>query len=111
MAFHLCQETWTTQKQWQVVCGGLVYFSCFRRPLLGSLNRVWTHIESYNQLPGRRQAPEVCHVEVLRFLGCLPLTRLDFCLDINEFVACSDASTSGRGACVSSGLIPATVQL
>ena len=35
------------RNQWQVVCGGLVYVAMFRRPLLGGLNKVWQHIESY----------------------------------------------------------------
>ena len=48
LALSLCGQKFATQKQWQVVCGGLVYFSMFRRPLLGSLNSVWSHIESYN---------------------------------------------------------------
>lgn len=46
----------------------------------------------------------MCQVEVLRFLGCLPLARLDFRLDINELVTCSDASSTGGGACVSRAL-------
>ena len=50
LALELLELSSAQQKQWQVVCGGLVYFTMFRRPLLGSLNRVWSHIESYNHM-------------------------------------------------------------
>lgn len=30
-----------SQKELQVVCGGLVYAAMFKRPLLGALNQVW----------------------------------------------------------------------
>eukprot|EP00438_Fugacium_kawagutii_P035425 Skav206960 [mRNA] locus=scaffold255:97287:103925:- [translate_table: standard] len=107
LAVSLCELRVATQKQWQVVCGGLVYFSMFRRPMLGSLNRVWAHIESFNHVDQRYQVtPETCKLEVLRFLGCLPLARLDFRLDMHPEVTCSDASTSGGGICRSLGLTP-----
>ena len=41
IAHQLMQETHATQRQMQVVCGGLVYFSTFRRQLLGGLNLCW----------------------------------------------------------------------
>ena len=44
-ALSLMEDPLVTQKQLQVVCGGLVYFSMFRRPLLGCLNGVWQFIE------------------------------------------------------------------
>lgn len=34
-------------REMQVVCGGLVYVSMFRRPLLGTLNSVWKFIEAF----------------------------------------------------------------
>ena len=45
LALSVAQLPAASQKQWQVACGGLVYFSMFRRPLLGSLNQVWRHIQ------------------------------------------------------------------
>eukprot|EP00438_Fugacium_kawagutii_P023978 Skav204023 [mRNA] locus=scaffold229:88479:92291:+ [translate_table: standard] len=105
LALQLCQESFAGQRAWQVVCGGLVYFCMFRRPLLCSLNRVWSHIESYNSSRRHKQStPADCKLEVLRFLGMLPLARLDFRLDMHGAVTCSDASTLGGGACVSTGL-------
>lgn len=72
LALGLTEMERASQKQWQVVCGGLVYFCMFRRPLLGSLNRVWTHIESFNSATtGSVVSPLDCKVEVLRLLGLL----------------------------------------
>ena len=102
MALDLCLRPAASQRQWQVVCGGLVYVAMFRRPLLGGLNQVWRHIEHFDTC-GRRYlaTPLDCKLEVLRFLGCLSLARLDFRLDMHEVVSCSDASTTGGGICAS----------
>eukprot|EP00438_Fugacium_kawagutii_P003348 Skav236156 [mRNA] locus=scaffold436:191685:195386:- [translate_table: standard] len=108
LAFSLCSLDRACQKQWQIACGGLVYFSMFRRPMLGSLNRVWQHIEAFNTPgPVYRATPEECKVEILRFLGMLPLVRMDFRLDMHAMVTCSDASTTGGGICQSIGLTEA----
>lgn len=107
MALDLCQQRGATQKQWQVVCGGLMYVAMFRRPLLGGLNKVWQHIESYGSSCHRYQiTPPECKLEVLRFLGCLPLARMDFRLDMHEMVTCSDASNTGGGVCASTATTP-----
>ena len=105
MALDLCQRRSATQKQWQVVCGGLVYISMFRRPLLGSLNQVWRHILSYDKLHKKMLVtPPDCRLELLRFLGMMPLARLDFRLDMHPMVTCSDASSQGGGMCASTSL-------
>ena len=107
LALKLVMQTAGTQKQWQVVCGGLVYFSMFRRPLLSGLNAVWRHIESFNAGPEHvRVSPHDCKLEVLRFLGLLPLARMDFRLDMHPLVTCSDASSGGGGLCASAGTTP-----
>ena len=104
-ALKFCQSQMVTQKQTQVVCGGLVYFSMFRRPLLGGLNAVWKFIEEFNQGGTRlRPLPQACRVELLRFLALLPLARIDFRLPIEGQVTCSDASTLGGGLCASVGV-------
>ena len=73
LTLQLLQQRAGSQKQWQVACGGLVYFSMFRRPLLGSLNAVWKHIEAYNHGgPFMRVTPPDCRLEVLRFWVCYP---------------------------------------
>lgn len=105
MAWRLAHEPGGTQKQWQVTCGGLVYFSMFRRPLLGLLNAVWRHIESFSGSPTPWLAtPDDCRLELLRFVGSLPLARLDFRLDMHPTISCSDASNSGGGLCASHAL-------
>eukprot|EP00438_Fugacium_kawagutii_P029336 Skav210185 [mRNA] locus=scaffold2101:277240:280722:- [translate_table: standard] len=107
LGFLLGNQTSGTQKQWQVACGGLVYFTMFRRPLLCGLNRVWSHIESYNHSSTfRMRTPDDCKVELFRSLALLPLARLDFRLDVDSMVTCSDASTTGGGICASVGLTP-----
>ena len=94
LAFGLMEEQRATQKQWQVVTGGLVYFTMFRRPLLGCLNQVWKHIESFNAsgCSPSLALPHDCRIEVVRFLGMLPLAALDFRLPVHPQVTCSDAS-------------------
>ena len=104
LALSLMECTVARQKQWQIVCGGLVYFSMFRRPLLGGLNRVWTHIEEFNSHASYvRPIPPDCRIEVLRSLGLLPLAFMDFRLPVHSQVTCSDASTTGGGICGSVG--------
>eukprot|EP00438_Fugacium_kawagutii_P025239 Skav236128 [mRNA] locus=scaffold900:368879:380005:- [translate_table: standard] len=95
-----------TQKQAQVVGGGLVYLAMFRRPLLGALNHIWTFITSFEGYPPVVRLPvprEVTH-ELVRFLGLIPLAFLDFRCTVSPFVTASDASTTGGGVTVSQGV-------
>ena len=104
-AIGLLARDKVTQRQMQVICGGLVYVSMFRRQLLGCLNAVWRFIESFNTGPQmHRVLPHPCRVEILRFLGLFPLARLDFRVPFHEQVTCSDASTTGGGVCASTGV-------
>ena len=104
-AMSLLSHDRVSQRQMQVVCGGLVYFSMFRRQLLGCLNGVWAFIESFNQSTSRAlPLPKNCRLEIICFLALLPLARVDFRLDFHEQVSCSDASTTGGGICCSAGL-------
>eukprot|EP00438_Fugacium_kawagutii_P036449 Skav224179 [mRNA] locus=scaffold257:56221:60355:- [translate_table: standard] len=101
---QLLSQQKVTQKQMQVVCGGLVYVSTFRRPLLGSLNAVWRFIESFNGSKQRHQLlPVECRLELARFLCLVPLAKMDFRVSIHPRVTCSDASTTGGGICVTKG--------
>ena len=102
----LVESKVVTQKQMQVVCGGLVYISMFKRPLLGTLNAVWRFIHTFQHPQQRRRLPDNCIAELIRFLGLVPLAKLDFRLDYNEQVTCSDASTTGGGICASAGVSP-----
>ena len=105
IAHQLTQETHATQRQMQVVCGGLVYFSTFRRQLLGGLNLCWNFIESFNER-GRHRLPIPRNVklEIRRFLCLIPLCRMSFRLEMNPLVTCSDASQHGGGVCVATSL-------
>ena len=106
-ALHLLKQSFVTQKEMQVVCGGLVYMSMFRRPLLGGLNSVWSFIENFNKSQAwKAPLPEDCRLEITRFLGLVPLARLDFRTPMDAQVTCSDASTTGGGICRSSGVTP-----
>ena len=100
------KETMSSQKQVQVIAGGLVYLSMFRRPLLGSLNNIWRFIEAFRGYPPvvKLPIPDGVKLEVARFLCLIPLARLDFRLSVSSEVTASDASTSGGGLTVSTGL-------
>ena len=100
------QESMSSQKQVQVIAGGLVYLSMFRRPLLGSLNHIWRFIEEFRGYPPviKLPIPDGVKVEVARFLCLVPLAKLDFRLNISAEVTASDASTTGGGLTVSTGL-------
>ena len=93
-------------KQAEVVAGGLVYMSMFRRPLLGSLNAIWRFIESFKGYPPviKLEIPPEVKLEVSRFIGLVPLACMDFRLEISKEVTASDASTTGGGLTRSTGI-------
>lgn len=95
-----------TQKEAQVVGGGLVYVSMFRRPLLGGLNAIWAFISSFEGYPPvcRLPIPFVVKLEVVRFLSLFPLAMMNFRPNFDGNVTASDASSSGGGITVSRSL-------
>lgn len=109
LTWLLLRQRQATQKQVQVVGGGLVYFAMFRRPLLGALNAIWVYITSFNGFPPFIELPIPREVkeELARFLGLLPLAFMDFRLNISGQVTASDASEQGGGVTVSTKLTPA----
>ena len=108
MAILFCRQDFCSQRQAQVICGGLVYFTTFRRQMLGSLNAVWQFIQDFNHAGKfRLPIPALVKLEILRFICLVPLCRMDFRLPLHEKVSCSDASTAGGGICCSMGLSPA----
>ena len=106
LALLSLRETRCTQKQMQVVAGGLVYMATFRRALMGALNGIWSFIEEFNKYPAviRLEIPSQVKLEVARFIALIPLARLDFRSEPNPWVTASDASTTGGGVTVSKGL-------
>ena len=96
----------STQKEAQVVGGGLVYVAMFRRPLLGGLNAIWEFISSFEGYPPvcRLPIPFVVKLEVVRFLSLFPLAMMNFRPNFDGSVTASDASSSGGGITVSRSL-------
>ena len=97
-----------SQKQLQIICGGLVYCTMFRRPLLGLLNGIWKHILSFEGDPPvvKKAIPPQVQFELARFLCALPLAQMNLRTAFLGSVTASDASEYGGGFCVSRGLSP-----
>ena len=93
-----------TQKQTQIVAGGLVYMAMFRRPLLGTLNAIWEFITSFEQGPKVQTIPWKVRSEIARFCLLTPLARMDFRTAFSGVVTASDASSTGGGITASNGL-------
>eukprot|EP00435_Cladocopium_sp_Y103_P020901 s2412_g5.t1 len=106
LAWELVHRNAATQRELQVVAGGLVYITMFRRSLLCSLNATWRHIETMKGEPPvvRRALPREVSLELMRFLALIPLAQMDFRLPMRPQVTASDASTTGGGICASVGL-------
>ena len=86
LTWELLQRGSATQRELQVITGGLVYITMFRRALLSSLNAVWSHIEALNLDPPvvRRPIPKEVKMELGRFLSLLPLAQMDFRLPMPQ---------------------------
>ena len=108
LGWLLLKEGRTTQKQLQIVCGGLVYCAMFRRPLLGMLNSVWRFILQFQHDPPvvKRALPFTVQLELGRFLCALPFAHMSLRLPVRGDVSVSDASEQGGGFCISRGLTP-----
>ena len=108
LAFLLLKSGYSSQRQMQVVGGGLVYMAMFRRPLLGGLNHIWKFILNCEGSPPvvRFPIPHEVRVEIGRFLGLIPLAYMDFRCQVSHCVTASDASESGGGVTASVGLTP-----
>ena len=108
LAWSLLQDGRASQKQLQIVCGGLVYCSMFRRPLLGMLNKVWSFVVGLSSEPPvvRKELPQSDKFELCRFLCALLLAQMNLRTPVLGGVTASDASESGGGFCVSRGLTP-----
>ena len=106
LAWEVITRGRASQKELQVVAGGLVYICMFRRALLSSLNAIWGHIESLKKEPPvvKRVVPHEVKLEILRFCALVPLAQMDFRTPMNAQVTASDASSQGGGICASVGL-------
>ena len=106
LAVEILARQAATQKEMQVICGGMVYFAMFRRPLLSTLNHVWGFIEAAKKYPPvlRMPLPWEVKLELMRFCALIPLAKMDFRLKVQETVTASDASMFGGGICKSLSL-------
>eukprot|EP00435_Cladocopium_sp_Y103_P048031 s1613_g14.t1 len=108
LTLELLRQGCASQRELQVVCGGLVYVAMFKRPLLGALNQVWRAIVDLGDLPkgSRVPLPREVMAELARFIGLLPLAFSSFRFPFDMMVIASDASMDGGGFCASRGLTP-----
>ena len=108
LGLQLLREGRASQKQMQIVAGGLVYCTMFRKQLLGMLNSVWTFIVGFEGDPPvvKRAIPPLVKLEIIRFLCALPLAQMNLKAPMVGSVTASDASEFGGGFCVSRGLSP-----
>eukprot|EP00438_Fugacium_kawagutii_P025122 Skav230795 [mRNA] locus=scaffold312:115550:119568:+ [translate_table: standard] len=106
LALLCLRQARCSQKQMQVIAGGLVYISIFRRAILGSLNHIWSFIERFNDYPPviKLKIPALVKLEVARCIALMPLAKLNFRSCLESSVTASDASTTGGGLTVSTGL-------
>eukprot|EP00435_Cladocopium_sp_Y103_P016967 s907_g4.t1 len=108
LAWQVLQAGKANQKQMQVVCGGLVYCSMFRRAMLGMLNQVWRFVTSFEGDPPvvKRALPPGVQMELMRFILAIPLAQMNLRSPVRGDVTVSDASEMGGGFCTSDGLTP-----
>ena len=99
LGLKLASSTFSTQRQAQIVGGGSVYMTMFRRPLLSALNHIWTFIKTFEGLRSGSalRTPELVKMEILRFVGLIPLAHFDFSTEVQGMVTASDASCTGGG--------------
>ena len=95
-----------SQKELQIIGGGFVYISMFRRPLLGSLNQIWRSIVLLEE---KRKGTKIILKreviqEIARFITLIPLAFIDLRSPFDSIVTASDASTMGGGVSVSKAL-------
>ena len=108
LVLELLLQGHASQKELQVIGGGLVYVSMFRRPVLSGLSHIWRSIVSLDTKPKKVRVvlrKEVA-IELVRFLTLLPLAVMNFRTPFEEAVTASDASNQGGGICITRGLTP-----
>ena len=102
----LLQKREVSQKQMQMLTGGLVYMFGFRRPLMSILNHVWEFIVKFENDRVVKPIPLRVKEELLASFFLSAKAFIDFKLPANPVVTCSDASEQGGGICQSSGTTP-----
>lgn len=85
----------------EMIVGRFVHRMQFRRPCMGFLSRVWKYLRRWGR---HRSLPREVEEDLLLGLCSAPLMYMDFRAPVDEKVTCSDASPTGNGVCVSSGV-------
>eukprot|EP00438_Fugacium_kawagutii_P010947 Skav235355 [mRNA] locus=scaffold665:213254:217513:- [translate_table: standard] len=96
-----------SQKQMQMLVGGLVYLFSFRRPLMAILGQVWQFIVSFDNDKAYLPIPREVREELFAAFFLSSLAFMDFRLETDHAVTASDASESGGGLCATIGLTSA----
>ncbi len=100
---HLLSHEVAPTKHVQKALGRSVHVAQFRRPTMGVLNEIWKAVGQDNPFT---KLTKTIVGEVLTF-GCLiPLAQTNLRAVVSGEVTCSDASSTGGGSCVSTGLTP-----
>ena len=96
MALLILQRGECKLKELQVVCGGLVYFTSFRKPLLCGLNEVWKAMEEMKKFPPVINHPLSDKVvsELVRFLCLLPLAQISMRVPTQGMVTCREVASA-----------------
>ena len=101
-----------TLRQLQVICGHLMYFASFRRPLMSLFQNVWVFTTQHTdpcRPQGsdwfvRRSLPDSVLDELWAGLLTLSLACIDLKVPVSDLVTVSDASETGGGVCYSTSL-------
>ena len=93
-----------SQKQLQMLAGGLVYIFSFRRTLMSCLNEIWSFIVAFGNDKRSRPLPSKVQSELIAAFFLASVSYMDFRQACDETVTASDASESGGGLVCSSGL-------
>eukprot|EP00438_Fugacium_kawagutii_P015127 Skav226488 [mRNA] locus=scaffold744:92997:96548:- [translate_table: standard] len=106
LIFQALRRGSVSQRELQVIGGGMVYMCMFKRQLLGSLNHIWRMITAMEPLGPRVRVllrREVA-LELVRFVCLVPLAAMNLRAGFDPYVTASDASLQGGGVCVSRSL-------
>ena len=109
--WYLMQSKTCNLKQVQMVAGGLVYLFSYRRCLMSCLNDVCHFITSFKgNMSVWKVVPDAVKRELFCCSALVPLAYMDLRLLFAALVSASDASESGGGLSVSSGITDLGIQ-
>ena len=101
---HVLHTRRVTQKQMQMLVGGLVYMFSFKRPLMSILNDVWKFILTFSNDKQLKPLPAPVLAELWASFFMSVFSYMDFRLETDPTVTASDASETGGGLVASQGL-------